>query len=87
MNRHKRRAAKHAPLPVTPAPTGAPARFAAPADVYSGRPGLVLRFFAKVLLSKWVLKRVSHPDVRRALASLAAQAGRAELSETLRRPQ
>lgn len=82
MNRHKRRAAAKQPQP---APTIAPAPGAAPADVYSGRPGLVLRMFAKILLSDWVLKRVRHPDVRRVLASLAAQAGRPELSETLRK--
>lgn len=83
MNRHKRRAAAKQAQPEQ-APAAAPTA-AAPAEVYSGKPGLVLRAFAKVLLSNWVLKRVHHPDVRRALASLAAQAGRRELSETLRR--
>lgn len=82
MNRHKRRAAAKQPKP---APTVAPAPSAAPAEVYASRPGLALRVFAKVLLSTWVLKRVSHPDVRKVLASLAAQAGRPELAETLRR--
>ena len=80
MNRHKRRAAGKQPAPAT-----LPAPAIAPVVGYSGKPGFVLRMFAKVLLSKWVLKRVNHSDIRRVLASLAAQAGRTDLSEILRR--
>lgn len=81
MNRHTRRAtAKNPkPAPVTPAAS------IEPAPVY-GKPGLVLRIFAKVLLSQWVLKRVNHPDLRRVLASMAVQAGRPDVYEILRRP-
>lgn len=81
MNRHQRRAAGKPPQqPIVPTPVAGSAQ-----PVSSGKPGVVLRFFARILLSKWVLKRVNHPEVRQALASLAAQAGRPELSETLRR--
>ncbi|MBX7198918.1 MAG: hypothetical protein K1X51_06030 [Rhodospirillaceae bacterium] len=84
MNRHKRRAAaKQAQS--TPEPGAALPQAVAPVETPFGKPGLVLRMFAKILLSDWVLKRVHHPDVRRALASLAAQAGRLELAQTLRR--
>lgn len=84
MNRHRRRAsAKQGQS--APAPTTAPQAAATPIQALPGKPGLVLRLFAKALLSKWVLKRVHHPDVRRALASLAMQAGKVDLAETLRR--
>lgn len=80
MNRHKRRAAAKQ-VQTTPAPDSAAAPLT---EVYPDKPGLVLRVFATVLLSNWVLKRVHHPDIRRVLGSLAAQAGRPELAQTLR---
>lgn len=77
MNRRQRRAAAKQPSPIPPASAVAP-------PAYLGKPGLLLRLFAGVLLSKWVLNRVQHPDVRRALASLAVQAGRTDVLEDLR---
>ncbi len=46
-------------------------------------PGLLLRFFAKILLAPWVLKRIKHADVERLIAGVAVQAGRPEIAAEL----
>jgi hypothetical protein len=49
----------------------------------AGRPSLVLRMVASVVLSRWVLKRVRHPAVRAMLASMARETGRQDLAKEL----
>jgi hypothetical protein len=46
-------------------------------------PSLLLRMFARVVLSPWVLNRVSHPEVERLLVSLAIQVGEPEKARSL----
>jgi hypothetical protein len=42
-----------------------------------------LRFFSRILLSNWVLKRVSHRDVVSVLLQVAKQSGRADAAARL----
>jgi hypothetical protein len=51
------------------------------------KPKLFTRLLAKVLLSRWVLKRVQHPDVERLLISFATEAGRTDIADELVRRQ
>jgi len=39
-------------------------------------PSLALRFFARLLLARWILTRVNHPDIVRVLLQVAHQVGR-----------
>jgi len=48
-----------------------------------GKPSLLLRIVAFVVLSRWVLKRVRHPSVRATLAAIARQVGRDDLAADL----
>ncbi len=45
------------------------------------------RLLARVLLSRWVLARVHHPDVERLLISFASEANRTEVADELIRRQ
>jgi len=76
MNRHTRRANEKAgtdnDAPVSPQ-----------APVATNRPGLLLRVFAGILLTRWVIKRVQHPDVLVIMRQLAQQTGRADAAELL----
>jgi hypothetical protein len=76
MNRKQRRQAKvlNKPASATSAAALAPIT----------PPGLLLRVFAKVVLSPWVLNRVQHPDVEHALAGIADQVGKPEIARNLR---
>jgi hypothetical protein len=47
--------------------------------------GLLTRALAHVLLSRWVLKRVQHPDVEQLLTSFAREAGRLDIADELTR--
>jgi hypothetical protein len=49
--------------------------------------GLVMRFFSKLLLSRWVLKRVDNPEVERLLMSVALEANRKDVIDELTRRQ
>lgn len=77
MNRRQRRTAVKTKREVTPAPpqTQKP--------VTEAKPGLLLRLFANILLTPWVLKRVRHADLERLLAGVAVQAGRREIAASL----
>jgi len=79
MNRHTRRANK------TSGPTEgqkvAPAASQMPLS--TSRPGLLLRLFSGVLLARWVIKRVNHPDVLAILRQLAQQTGRTDAADFL----
>jgi len=68
MNRHQRRAALKTPAKTAPAAASS----AAPRQA----PGFVLRLAASLLLSSWVLRRVSNPQVLSMLRDVAFQAGR-----------
>lgn len=41
--------------------------------------GLLLRLFSRILLSKWVMRRVSHPQVLATLGEVARQSGRMDV--------
>ena len=85
MNRHqRRRAATERPqsgpnipsesfFPDTPAVTSTPMT----------RPSLLVRGFAAIVLSRWVLRRVHHPAARAALALVAREVGRHDLAAEL----
>lgn len=45
----------------------------------ASKPGLIVRAVAKVLLSGWILRRVSHPTVLALLAEIARQTGRRDI--------
>lgn len=70
MNRHQRRAALKTPAkPASAAVSARSAETLAP-------PGFGLRLAASLLLSSWVLRRVSNPQVLAMLRDVARQAGR-----------
>lgn len=50
----------------------------APIVAKPGTAGLGLRIASRLLLSKWVIRRVQHRQVLGLLAELAAQSGRAD---------
>ena len=52
-----------------------------------GKPGFLSRCFASILLSRWVLKRVHHPEAERLLIALAMEGGRPEVADELVRRQ
>ncbi len=79
MNRHTRRANKKGEQTETSASVPSPPQTA----VAMARPGLLLRVFSGVLLARWVLKRVNHPDILVILRQLAQQTGRTEAAEFL----
>ena len=74
MNRRDRRAAKKTPTPEPSAP-GKPLPMA-PVVAADERPGVLLRVFARLLLSSFVVKRTNNPQVLRMLREVARQAGR-----------
>ena len=53
---------------------------AAPGQVAT-RPGFLLRVFSGILLTRWVIKRVQHPDVLVIMQQLARQTGRTDAAE------
>ena len=48
-----------------------------------GRPGLILRLVASVILTPWVIARVRHPDIEQVLVSMAVQVGRPEIATSI----
>ncbi|MBL8642879.1 MAG: hypothetical protein JNK21_03015 [Rhodospirillaceae bacterium] len=50
-------------------------------------PGLGLRLFSKILLSKFVLNRVKQPEVEKLLMSVALEVGRTDVVDELTRRQ
>ncbi len=78
MNRHTRRANE-----TTKTETANITQPPAQASVATARPGLLLRVFAGILLTRWVIKRVQHPDVLVILQQLAQQTGRPDAAELL----
>lgn len=71
MNRHQRRAnAKTADRQ----PDGS---VGTPSPVAS-KPSFALRIVARILLARWVLKRVHHPDLLTILLQVAHQVGRTD---------
>jgi hypothetical protein len=49
----------------------------------AGKPSVLLRVAAKLLLSSFVLDRVRHPQVLQLLTEVARQAGRLDAAQTL----
>lgn len=47
------------------------------------KPSLLVRGFAAIVLSPWVIRRVRHPAARAALALVAHEVGRHELANEL----
>jgi hypothetical protein len=62
--------------------TAAPMQTAGPA-----KPTLTVRLLSKILLSRWVLARVQHPDVERLLMGFATETGRQDVVDELIRRQ
>ena len=89
MNRHQRRAAVRQPSPKEPAANPPPMTPAAgkSAKELPHKPTLITRLLATVLLSRWVLARVEHPDVERLLINFATEAGRVDVADGLIRRQ
>lgn len=101
MNRHQRRAAEKQPRPGAPESgtpliefdlsdiAGRPQAAPTVSDPRTppARPSLLTRLLARVLLSRWVLARVHHPDVERLLISFASEANRTEVADELIRRQ
>ena len=92
MNRSQRRAAKSKSRKTRAAPDAAAAPPVAPIEVQpappevappSAPPSLILRVFAGIILSNFVLKRVKNAEVERLLASVARQAGKTEIATDL----
>lgn len=83
MNRHQRRATGKRGLPPTRPDPQQPVAAAT-------KPGLMLRLVAWFLLSGWMMRRVSHPQVLAMLRGLAREANREtayrQLSERLNLP-
>ena len=79
MNRQQRRAAAKSKSKGSPRPEDRKV----PENSTAAKPGLVLRLFAKIVLTPWVLNRVKHADVERLLAGVAVQTGRPEIAESL----
>lgn len=79
MNRRNRRAA--AKVGDRPAPQPVASNEAQ--KVTAPEPGLLLRLAARLLLSPMVLNRIQHPDVERALISLAIQARKPQIAQSL----
>lgn len=97
MNRHDRRAAakqqkgtdpQAADIPLQ---TGQPMPDAPPAlaTALAGqrKPSFWLKLFSKVLLSRWIVARVQHPQVEQLLISLALESGRPEVADQIVRRQ
>ncbi|MCC6915364.1 MAG: hypothetical protein IT566_16825 [Rhodospirillaceae bacterium] len=92
MNRRDRRAAaaqertKDDQAPYDPSSSVRPF---APVVAAPASSGFLLRMFARIILSRWVIKRVKHPHVLTIMADLAGQAGRMDammhIQEKLRR--
>lgn len=74
MNRRERRATKKNVTTAPPSP-GKPLPMA-PVVGADERPGLFLRVFARALVSAFVIKRVSNPEVLRMMREVARQSGR-----------
>lgn len=49
------------------------------------RSGLLMRWFSRLLLSRWVLARVSNPEVERLLMLLALESNRKDVADELTR--
>lgn len=85
MNRQQRRRAASTERqpggPNIPSESFFPDSAAAPATVT--KPGFLVRGFAAIVLSSWVLRRVRHPAARAALALVAHEVGRHELAAEL----
>lgn len=47
------------------------------------KPSLALRLFARLLLAKWLIKRIYHPDLVAILLQIAQQTGRSDVVATL----
>ena len=89
MNRHQRRARGRQQSPKEP--EGSPPPVAAAVDYPPNqpipKPTLITRLLASVLLSRWILARVQHPDVERLLINFALEAGRHDVADELSRRQ
>ncbi|MFM9967454.1 MAG: hypothetical protein ACKVQK_03485 [Burkholderiales bacterium] len=84
MNRQQRRAAAKRKPEIAPSPAPhSPATAPTHEPAAMAKPGFLLRFFAKILLAPWVLKRVRHADMERLLAGVAVQAGKPEIAVEL----
>jgi len=79
MNRRNRRAAAKAGAQ----PSSPPSFNNETQNVVAPEPGLLLRLAARLLLSPMVLNRIQHPDVERALISLAIQARKPQIAKSL----
>lgn len=53
----------------------------------TAKPGLIVRLIAKLLLSRWVLNRVSNPSIESLLSTVATQLGRDDVADELARRQ
>jgi len=87
MNRHQRRQAarsgeKRSEASIPP-DVFFPETTPNPATIEAAKPGLLLRLFAKPLLSQWVRRRVRHPAARSVLALIAREVGRHDLAADL----
>jgi hypothetical protein len=97
MNRHQRRAQAKAGVKPLPGPAekaadenDRPVAGTAGRGQPSGiprRPGILLRVFARILLSKWVVNRLRHPEAERLVISFAREAGRHDVADQIVRRQ
>jgi hypothetical protein len=89
MNRHQRRAAER--QQTAKEPEVGVSSITTPVDrlvnAPTHKPALITRLLATVLLSRWVLARVQHPDVERLLINFATEAGRFDVADDLARRQ
>ena len=77
MNRHQRRGdEKKRAAEIPPSGQPAPPQQALPVMQDAGKPSLALRCLARIILSRFVLKRINHPHVLFMLAEVARQARR-----------
>jgi hypothetical protein len=85
MNRHQRRQSarteKSSGAAAIPEKSFFPQNASSPKP--TGKPSLMLRFFASIILSSWVRKRVRHPAARAAMALVAHEVGRHDLATEL----
>lgn len=54
-----------------------------PNDSQKSKRGFVFRVFAKIMLSKFILSRISHPEIENILYSIASQSGRQDVMDEL----
>lgn len=85
MNRRDRRIAAKRSREVGQEPTVKTSVQTAPVVAAPKKAGVFLRIFSRLLLSSWVINRVSHPQVLHALSEVARQSGRMDALMLLQR--